>query len=444
MSLHSFFPWTPRTAQSELMDLFDANWSQYDVFVGAAPVAVGKSPLAVAVGRWRESRGEGVAIITHNNVLVDQYLNSFPDLPHLHKSSRYGGGYMFAQARGRAQKSNLVLSNYYTYVANKLHRETLIIDEAHNVLQMLKERWTRKLWQKKWNFPDEMRTFEDFLGWAETHRDPEIDEIVKQVVEEQTFTLQYSTDVLRGREERVLNLIPLTVRHQRPWLWNHKVRKIVLLSATISEWELHELGLDTRRVLYAAVDSPIPAANRPFIIDPVANMSLATRPFAIDALAQRLKQDLETRQGKGVIHATYETAARLRSRLFNKRLIWHTSADRQQKYEEFRAAPGDAVFVASGFSEGIDLAYDAARWQVICELPHPNLGDPAIRIKADQSPDWYNWQTVKVLLQTIGRVCRAPDDYGETYIYDSRFRKFFAAAEKMWPRHVIHSFRWRS
>lgn len=401
--------------------------------------------MAVTLGSWRESLGEQSAIITPNNVLVNQYLEACPSLPVLHKQDSYGGGYFFTRAREKARDSKTVLANYYTYAANRLHRQNLIVDEAHNLLHMLRERWAGRLWQRTWNFPDEMTSMEDFIEWAETQKKPKLDTIVKQVIQEQAMTLEYTEEFLRGQPSKVIKLIPLTIRDKKPWLWNKQVSKIVLMSATISPWEIYELGLDARRVLYINVDSPIPAANRPIIIDPVANMSWDTRSFAVDLMATRLKSELDTSVGKGVIHATYDTAARLRARLgAHPRIIWHTRSDRQQRYNEFLNSPVDQakVFVASGFNEGIDLKYDAARWQIILEIPYLSLGDTAVRVKRDRQPEWYQWEAVKTIKQTIGRVSRAPDDYGETRIWDSRFSSFLERNRNMFSQDELNSVRY--
>jgi Rad3-related DNA helicase len=92
-------------------------------------------------------------------------------------------------------------------------------------------------------------------------------------------------------------------------------------------------------------------------------------------------------------------------------------------------------------SEGIDLAYDTARWQVITQVPFLSLADSAIAAKAKRQPEWYAWEAVKTMIQMIGRVCRAPDDYGRTDIIDAQFPAFYRRTESLWPQHVRNSVR---
>jgi len=217
----------------------------------------------------------------------------------------------------------------------------------------------------------------------------------------------------------------------------------MLMSATISAIEVHELGLDTRRTLYVDVDSPIPAANRPVFVDPVCNMSFATRRDSIPLLAARLRDDLENRRGAGIIHCTYAVAALLRPILRHPRLRYHTKYDRAEQYERFRRdGPGrETVLVASGMGEGIDLPHNAARWQIVTQVPYPSLADPGVARKCELNPKWFSWEAVKGLQQMFGRVCRSPDDYGETWIYDSQFQKLWDRTGDMWPAHIQNSVR---
>lgn len=442
-SLLSHFPGTPRDSQVQVLEFLQENWSRFDVFSVSAPVAFGKSRVARAVAAWLEERGTQSSILTPNNVLVRQYAEEFPELTTLGRKDSYAGPTAFHRARTAAESAASILANYYTFVGNRLFRDTILVDEAHNVLPMLRERWSKKLWQREWHFPDDLQTVEDFVMWAETASLPEgkrrmLADIVRDVVHDQNYVLEVAEEMWRGRVDNVLLLKPLTVRNLKPWMWNGRVRKIVLLSATISQWEIHELGLDRRRVAYFEADSAIPAVNRPVVFKPIANMAYENRRHSIPVVAEYLAKVLAERPSKGLIHATYDVAAQLRGLLGHERLIWHTSADKARQYNKFRASE-NGVMVASGMGEGIDLAYDAARWQVVTQVPYPSLADSAVAIKAHSQPLWYQWETVKALLQVIGRVCRAPDDYGLTEIIDSQGPDFYRRSVDAWPQHVRNS-----
>ena len=75
--------------------------------------------------------------------------------------------------------------------------------------------------------------------------------------------------------------------------------------------------------------------------------------------------------------------------------------------------------------EGVDLPYDAARFQVIPIISKPYLGDSYNREILMKNPELYLEMTIKKVVQQQGRVCRAPDDWGVTYILDKSFDRLY-------------------
>jgi len=92
--------------------------------------------------------------------------------------------------------------------------------------------------------------------------------------------------------------------------------------------------------------------------------------------------------------------------------------------------------------EGVSLDYDLARWQVITKCPYPSLAEPAIRYLADQKPAWYQWETLKKLVQACGRVCRTPEDWGITYITDTTALRLFRENGRMIPNYLKEALIW--
>jgi len=436
-------PSKPRLAQRDILLAVEQHWDQCSVFVIQAAVALGKSFIAYTISKWVEREKKlTTAITTPTNILVDQYEDSFSDLVSLRKSSAYGTKTAFGVAQERAKRAPVSLSTYYAYAANKLWKDVLIGDEAHSIISMIQDRWAGRLWQRDWWYPDELNTIGDVVRWMESKDNSKLNKLRKEIVEDRTYTLQYVDEFWRGEKQPCIKLIPLSVRDRRPWLWgNKKVRKIVLMSATINAQDVYELGLDKRRVVYIEADSPIPAVNRLIYYEPVVDMRFALRSTSVTELVARLHRDLEELPGKGVIHCSYDVAARLKYRLRHDRLIWHTRDDKVAQYRKFRESdPGcGAVLVASGLSEGIDLVGDAGRWQVLTQVMFPDINDPAVAHKAAASPEWYAWQAIRTMLQTVGRICRTPTDMGVTKVYDSQFSRLYSEYPEMFPQHVRNS-----
>lgn len=91
--------------------------------------------------------------------------------------------------------------------------------------------------------------------------------------------------------------------------------------------------------------------------------------------------------------------------------------------------------VGSGMYEGLDLAGDSGRWQVITKVPYPSLEDPVTRYLMEQDEEYYHWETIKQLLQASGRICRKLDDYGVTYVVDSSFRRLYTQSQELFPQY---------
>jgi len=122
-----------------------------------------------------------------------------------------------------------------------------------------------------------------------------------------------------------------------------------------------------------------------------------------------------------VIHTTYGIAIEMQKYLKDSRIMWHTQLDKEAQYHAFRQNKKNAVLVCSGMSEGIDLAGDFGRFQIISKIQFPSLSEPLIVAKKNEIPDFYTWETIRLVSQQYGRICRDPQDTGITYVLDSDF-----------------------
>jgi len=112
----------------------------------------------------------------------------------------------------------------------------------------------------------------------------------------------------------------------------------------------------------------------------------------------------------------------------------HDSDDRDAQLEAWKAAADPEVFVSVKMEEALDLHGDLCRWQVLCKAPYLNTGDSrvAARLEDGQWP-WYHRAALRTVIQACGRVVRAPDDHGATYLADSSLLDLFDRAEADTP-----------
>jgi len=242
-----------------------------------------------------------------------------------------------------------------------------------------------------------------------------------------------------------IELVPLTPRFNKPILWPpHRVDKLVLMSATVHAEDLYDLGLDQRRVLQLEAPSPIPPEQRPVVFAPVGSLGMRRRvvdlPVVVAALQRLLVRHAEER---GVIHCTYELLEQLRASDLGKdpRLVWGVRGQRAPVFQEWLGTAGrdNRVLVAAGLTEGIDLIGDRASWQVVTKILYPSQADVAVWAKSRARPEWYHWQGVRDLLQTIGRICRSPTDYGITYVLTTELHRILQDWPALLPAHFWDS-----
>lgn len=423
----------------------------------------GKTAISLTIQRWLYKHPGGKkyksAFILPNNLLLDQVKESNKRLHTLHKMSHYDcpvyigencetirkdkelcqkcSNCPYLKAVRRSHVVPYMACNTHTFMAHKIRSHALILDEAHLLKGVIQERASRRLWHHEYDIPTGVNSYGSLLRWAESVKDKmpykndkKFKLLYGELIESRhKYLVQKAIEPLRGEDRFCLRLLPMDIKEHARVLWPAgKAEKIFLMSATINEKDIEELGLDGRRVGYFHAESPIPPENRPCAADFVGNMSYRSQERNLPKAVERIKERLSETMDKGLVHMPYSMVEKLKeSGAFkgNSRILFHDKENKLEVFHKFKELPADsgAVLIASGLYEGVSLDHDLARWQIICKVPYPSLADPAIKYKAENDPDWYAWETIKVIEQAAGRVCRTPDDFGLTEIIDSSFRR---------------------
>jgi Rad3-related DNA helicase len=443
MSILSFFPYpTIRPGQATALEWIERNWSRYDVFCLSAPVAAGKSAIAYTIAKWCEYLGQSTTIATPTNVLVSQYKMDHK-LPTLRLRRQYATGDHFENARKKFNSEPTKLCNYYSLLANKSYGDVQIFDEAHQLVPMLTDFQGIKLWQSQCGWPNTIRTVFDVLMWAAGRGDTLGRKVEKLVLgNPDDFVVQIEDDLYRGKLDKCLRIYPLTPKHNRPILWPpSRVKKLVLMSATIAKPDVVDLGLADRRVGFLNVPSDIPVDNRPLFYKPVGPMGRDHWPKYIDDVIDVIR-DAYTRYDRVFVHTTYSLANRMETIVGRgiDEFIVHNAANKQRLLSEWMAHREPSAFIGAGLSEGLNLRGDICEHQIITKCLWPDLAQPAIAAKAKQSPEWYAWSTIKTLAQSYGRICRGPNDFGATLLTDESFNVILQQWSHLLPDWFKESF----
>ncbi|WP_121820953.1 ATP-dependent DNA helicase [Halostella salina] len=240
---------------------------------------------------------------------------------------------------------------------------------------------------------------------------------------------------------------PLTIKPLNPEKYlKHTVwdrgNRFALLSATILDKVAfcRQVGLDPADVALVDVGHTFPVEHRPLYDVTQGKMTYAERDETLPDVARVLVRIMQ-RHGdeKGLVHChSYAIQERLRDLLADfgvaDRVRSHDRDGRDDALETWKATDDPDVFLSVKMEEALDLEGDLARWQVVCKAPFPNTNDSRVahRLEDDQWA-WYYRTTLRTVIQACGRVVRAPDDHGATYLADSSLLDLFDRARSAMP-----------
>ena len=213
--------------------------------------------------------------------------------------------------------------------------------------------------------------------------------------------------------------------------------KVLMMSATILDREAfcQSLGIPADEVAFLSLPSPFPVENRPIVELPVGPMNAKEIDNTLPKMAKVVKELLDTHSDdKGIIHChTFKIAKYLWQYVESDRLLIHDTHDRDEVLQKHMQSDKPTVLLSPSMSEGVDLRDDCSRFQIICKIPYPYLGDKVVKKRMTKWPGWYPLQTAKSIVQAVGRSIRSVDDHAVTYILDAQWRSFYGRYKKFFP-----------
>ena len=246
-----------------------------------------------------------------------------------------------------------------------------------------------------------------------------------------------------GRAGRRLEFKPIDVSHYAEDMLFSMGQKIIMMSATILDVDAtcKLLGLKRSEVGFISIGSPFPVSNRPVFAAPIGKMSAKEIDATLPHLAKAVTAILEQHpQDKGIIHChTFKIANYLKKNIKSKRLLIHDSNNREAKLQAHLQSKSPTVLLSPSMTEGIDLHGDNGRFQIICKVPFPYLGDKLVRKRMNKWKWWYPLQTAKTIVQAVGRSVRSDDDHAVTYILDSDWQRFYGINKSLFPANFRES-----
>ena len=402
-----------------------------------------------------------------------------------------GGGCVYKKAKGDFINADLGTTNFpyfmaeTNYSAQLTPRKLLVIDECHNVEIQLRnfvsievsEHFAESILKLK---VPELKTMYQVVTWLKSdylprlarmksHMENQIEKfslgtklkefvavskkyelIDKHLCKLDRFIAVYNKDnwvmneiITEGRSKRKWEFKPIDIAPFSEDNLFKSGEKILLMSATIMDKKAfcQILGIDPNEAAFISIPSPFKKENRPIIYAPVAKMGMRDIDASLPKIAEAVKAILaQHKNDKGIIHChSYKVTKFLTENIRDKRLLTHDSENRDRVLAKHQADPRPTVLLSPSMTEGVDLKGDASRFQIICKIPYPYLGDKLVKKRMNKWHWWYPLQTAKVVVQSVGRSIRNEEDHAVTYILDAGWDYFLKKNKSIFPKEFLES-----
>ena len=241
------------------------------------------------------------------------------------------------------------------------------------------------------------------------------------------------TWVLDTSQEDKLIFRPLwlTPELAETFLWKH-AKRWVLMSASFLpiHLECKRLGIPMDEVDYRCLLSTFPIERRPIHIEAVANLTGKTMDEETPKLVSRIKEIMDDHPNvKGLIHGvSYKLSHAIADKLNSPRILIHDSSNRQDVLTRFQESTEPYVLLSPSMERGVSFEMDLCRFVIVAKAPFLYLGDKIVAARVYGSRlgnEWYAATMLLTVLQMTGRAMRSADDFCETWILDSQFKRVY-------------------
>ena len=222
-----------------------------------------------------------------------------------------------------------------------------------------------------------------------------------------------------------------------------RAEKVIVVSATVTKRDLDYLGAP-ESMDFIRVKGVSPASQRPIKLyrhTPRVSFKMTEREKAASV---RIIDRIIKKQGdkRGLIHTvSYRWAEDiLRLSVHRRHMVTHPRGGLNSVVEAFKSSAPPKILVSPSIGVGLDFPYESAGYQVIAKVPFPPMGSEIIKCRRADDKQYYNHITALTLTQMAGRIVRAADDYGETFITDGNIGWLWSRSKGMfdpWFRSAV-------
>lgn len=243
-----------------------------------------------------------------------------------------------------------------------------------------------------------------------------------------------------NKEQAELTIKPIFVADMFDTLRNSTFN--LFMSATVDEQYLvRTLSLDKSKTAFIKLPPVFDPNNKKIIFLNPLHLSAATmkEPQVINKLMENVEHIAVNHQHEnGIILApsfmlVEQMAGKIRKDVKGLKVFEHQRGEKLVDIlEKFKASKVPSVLISPSIYEGIDLAGDLARWNIIVKAPFPSLGDKRIKKIMDSYPDIFELIVIHKLIQGAGRAVRNKQDHAVTYILDTNAKRLWNSPGNIW------------
>lgn len=381
-----------------------------------------------------------------------------------------------------AQEHPIVVSNLSSFIFQTVYgqkfkkRSLMIVDECHEIENVVRDFVKKKIIIQAAISEDTVRSVPNLMAWIRLLTRPENippesdverakklgdpafksvrDEYMERIAylenKEDTykhgFSVEYEAGFKSGETHQsttILEFVPHSIGGEAQRLILAYGEKVLLLSGTIYDKSVfcRKLGIDPAEAAFIRIPSTFPVENRPVYLKSQyqVDTSYANWNENFDEMVEKVEKIMTIfSDAKGVIHApSYMAGEQLANALGSRRIITHNKGNFQSTLQAFFEATGTEVLVSPTVTQGVDFYGDRARFQILLRVPYPSTQSAFAEDMVKTKFQDYNLSALVTFGQMCGRINRSEDDYGATFLLDSRFHKFVSKNSRLLPQWLL-------
>jgi ATP-dependent DNA helicase DinG len=225
----------------------------------------------------------------------------------------------------------------------------------------------------------------------------------------------------------------------------------LLMSATITE-QYANRTLTLKNSKYLRLEPSFPKENKKIVFYKPQNLNYTS--LKIDKVLKDLQnscveivQHHTDNNERGILLApsfalTESISKSLRASKSKAKIYEHVRGEKlNEVFDRFKHhKSGSAVLLTPSGFEGLDLAGDLSRYQIILKAPFGSLGEARMKKILEVWPDIYSLMATMKIVQGAGRSVRSVEDYAVTYMLDSNIQRLWTAKNNEWANEFLVSF----